>query len=432
MIMCVNAPMSGRKARALTGHVRRWRPGYRLLATTPAGVEIAALAVFLGVRAVGLVQLAVTLPTALRQATSVSLFLTVLACYLAETALLAVVTVRARGYRDARLGWLDTAVAALVLLTQPGFIAHADTTGTWTAWGFALTLGSAAGAAIVFTRRWQATLAVTVLAGCYLATNLPGTVEARMRTTVISNTVAYVGFAVLTWLLVGYLRRLGADAEHARQTAARSAAETARLREVERQRLLLHDNIGVLRMLGRTDLPTELVDPLRRQAAELANRVRQFLDDASRTALDDPPEVIGQPVDDPDGPVALTAVVCRAAHGFGDLPLEVSIDLAASVLLAPDVAETVRNALTTLLANVRLHAAADQVVVHGDTDLAARQWEITVRDNGRGFDLGSTPRGFGLLVQVEGALARHGISAHIHSVPRDGTSVTLRGPLEDT
>ena len=389
MIMCVNAPMSGRKARALTGHVRRWRPGYRLLATTPAGVEIAALAVFLGVRAVGLVQLAVTLPTALRQATSVSLFLTVLACYLAETALLAVVTVRARGYRDARLGWLDTAVAALVLLTQPGFIAHADTTGTWTAWGFALTLGSAAGAAIVFTRRWQATLAVTVLAGCYLATNLPGTVEARMRTTVISNTVAYVGFAVLTWLLVGYLRRLGADAEHARQAAARATAEVARLHEMERRWLLWSD-------------------------------------------IDNPPNVIGQPADDPDGPVTLTAVVGRATQGFGDLPLEVSTDLAARVLLPQDVAEALRNALTTLLANVRLHAAAQRVVLRADADPVARQWEIAVRDNGRGFDPSTTRRGFGLLVQVEGALARHGISTHIQSVPGDGTSVTLRGPMEQS
>jgi signal transduction histidine kinase len=390
-------------------------------------VEICALAVFLGVRVVGLAQLAVALPTALRHATSVPLFVAVLAGYLAESALVAVLTVRARGYRDARLGWLDTAVAALVLLAQPGFIARADSTGSWTAWGFALTLGSAAGAAIVFGRRWQAALAVGVLAGSYLAASLPSADGASMRTTIISNALAYAGFAVLTWLLVGYLRRLAADAERAREAATVAAAETARLREVDRQRLLLHDNIGVLSLLARTDLPPGLADPLRQQATELANRVRRFLDDAA--------DGVNRSTERADsdvtrGQVALVEVVHRAAQAFGDLPLELSTDLAAAVFLPHDIAEALGQALTTLLANVRLHAAAELVVLHGDADPAEHEWEVTVRDNGRGFDPAATPRGFGLRVQVEQALADRGVSTHIHSMPGDGTSVTLRGPWE--
>jgi signal transduction histidine kinase len=371
--------------------------------------------VFLGVRAVGLAQLAVALPTALRHATSVPLFLAVLAAYLAESALLATVTVRARRYRDARLGWLDTAVATLVLLLQPAFTARADSTGSWTAWGFALTLGSAAGAAIVFVRRRETVLAVGVLAGCYLVAGLPAADGAQMRTTMVSNALAYVGFAVLTRLLVGYLRRLGADAERARE----AAAEAARLVEVERQRLLLHDNIGVLRLLARADLPAELGDPLRKQAVELANRVRLFLDDAAG-ALRQAPQ--------PDDAVTLPEVVRRVALDFGDLPLELSTDLATGVLLTRAAAETLGRALSTLLANVRLHAAAEVVVLHGDADQAEREWEVTVRDDGRGFDPAATPPGFGLRVQVRQALAEHDISTHVHSVPGDGTSVTLRGP----
>lgn len=431
------------------GRAAGWRPGQRGLATTPAGVEICALAVFLGVRAVGLAQLGVALPTALRRATWTGLFVAVLAGYLAESAVLAALTVRARRYRDARLGVADTAVAAAVLLLQPAFTERADSTGSWTAWGFALTLGSAAGAAIVFRRRRAAAAAVAVLAGSYLAGALPAADGSQMRTTVLSNALAYAGFAVLTRLLVGYLRRLGADAEQAREAAAAAAAEAARLREVDNQRLLLHDNVGVLRLLARPDLPPELADPLRRQAAELANRVRLFLDDAADPAdaagaagavrRPAPPEHpagtgtgggTGTVGDGGTGPaaVALTEVVRRAARDFGDLPLELSTDLADGVLLPRAAADALGPALRTLLANVRLHAAADLVVLHGDADEAEHEWEITVRDDGRGFDPAATPRGFGLRVQVEQALSAYGIATHVASVPGDGTSVTLRGP----
>jgi hypothetical protein len=93
-----------------------------------------------------------------------------------------------------------------------------------------------------------------------------------MRTTVVSNAFAYVGFSVLTRFLVGYLRRLGADAD------------------------------------------------------------------------------------------------------FGDLPLEISVDLVTGVVLAPVTADALQRALATLLANVRLHAGASSVVVHGDADQAQGMW----------------------------------------------------------
>jgi hypothetical protein len=55
------------------------------LPTTPAGVELRAVAVFVGVRAVNLAQFAVASPVALRQATSPPVLLAVLGGYLAES-----------------------------------------------------------------------------------------------------------------------------------------------------------------------------------------------------------------------------------------------------------------------------------------------------------------------------------------------------------
>ncbi|WP_194904117.1 hypothetical protein [Catenulispora rubra] len=389
--------------------------------TTPAGVEICALAFFLGVRAVALLQLAVALPTALRDTTSPTLFIALLTGYAAESAVLATATVRARCYRSRAWGWADAVVAVAVLLAQPAFITRADATGSWTAWGFALTLDSAAGAAIVFRRRREVVAAVAPLSGVYLATMFPVAIGASARITVVSNTFAYVGFAVLARLLVGYLRRLALDAEIARDAAAAGAAQGARLRHLQAQRLLLHDNIGLLRLLAQPDLPPELAGPLRGQALELANRVRRFLDDLHTEPAPRPPA-------GPGGPVPLTDAVYAAVDGFGDLPLELSVDLAADVHVVPAAAAALTGALATLLANVRLHADARLVVVHADADELAGWWEVTVHDDGRGFDPAVTPLGFGLREQVTGVLTRHDVSTLIGSEPGDGTSVTLRGP----
>ncbi|GAA2265664.1 hypothetical protein GCM10010402_21760 [Actinomadura luteofluorescens] len=388
------------------------------LPTTPAGVELCAVAVFAGVRVVNLAQFAVASPVALRQATSPVLLLVVLGGYLAESAAVGAVVAGARAFRDRRWGWADTATAGAVLLAQPLFTVPSDRTGSWTAWGFACTLSSAVGAAVVFTRRRHVAAAVAVLAGCYLAATLPGAADGSAAT-VLGNAFAYVGFAVLARLMVGYLRRLAGDAERAREEAARAAADAARLRERERQRLLLHDNISVLRLFAGGGVPEELDEPLRARAMALANRVRAFLDEAAV----EPPPVKGA-----DGRSLVSAV--RAAVGdYRDLPVEVSVDLAGGVRLPEAAAGAVRAAVGTLLANVRVHADAASVVVHADADPAEGEWEVTVTDDGRGFDPAVTPRGFGLRVQVEQALAAHAIAVHVHSVPGDGTRVTLRGAL---
>lgn len=422
---------------------RRWWSGNGVLPTTPAGVEKSAVMVFLGVRAVNLAQLLVVLPAALRHTTRPVLFTVVLTGFAVESALIALVTVRAGEYRDRRWGWADTAVAVLVLLAQPAFTTAQDTTGDWTAWGFACTLSTAMGAAVVFTRRRDVGLAVAALMICYTATALPVTHPGSTRATVLGNAFAYPGFALLSRLLVGYLRRLAVDADAARLAAARAAAEAARLREVERQRLLLHDNISVLRLLAGPVLPEELEGPLKAQAVALANRVRAFLDDAAdridgmdRINGIDRTDRTGRPGPDAAAVTAdrrahrlLAAIVRDAVAAYADLHVEMNVDLATGVILPGPAADALMDAIGTVLSNVRLHARADNVVVHADADPDEAEWELTVTDDGRGFDAATTPRGFGLRVQVERSLAVYGITTHVHSVPGDGARVTMRGPL---
>ena len=403
-----------------------WVLGHGSLPTTPAGVEAGAVAVFLGIRFVDLAQLAIALPVSLRHSTHPTVFAVVLAGFVAESVLLAVVLIRSGRYTNRRWGVVDASAGVSALLLQPAFTAPGDVTGDWTAWAFACTLSTAVGTGIVFGRRREFGLVVVSLAVSYLGTALLRVPMGSVRATVLGNTLAYPGFALLARFLLGYLRRLAADAEDARDRAATAAAVAARLREVERQRLLLHDNISVLRLLADPDLPDELGEPLRSQAATLSNRVRAFLDD-SRS---------GAHAGDMDTTAAscpqlraLVHVVREALAGFEDLPVEPSLDLAEGVLVTGPAAEAFSLAVATVLANIRVHARARAVVVHADANEEEGEWEVTIADDGRGFDPAATPTGFGLRIQVEQNLAGHGISAHVHSAPDEGTRVTLRGAL---
>ncbi len=127
--------------------------------------------------------------------------------------------------------------------------------------------------------------------------------------------------------------------------------------------------------------------------------------------------------------IRLVDVVNRACLPYRDLPIEFALDLAGSVFVDEATAGVVGAAVSELLTNVRQHAAARMIVIHADALVADLEWEVTVCDDGRGFQTESMPRGFGLAVRVEHALSTHGVSTMITSAPGDGTTVILRGPL---
>jgi hypothetical protein len=381
------------------------------LPTTSAGAELGVVLTFLGVRANDVVQLIVSMPIGLRRATEPILDVALIALCIIESVILAVVFGRARRFSNARWVSIDVALSVVFLLAMPIYSAEADRVGSWTAWGFGLSLSTAIAAGLGYGRRWQTLLAATSLAACYLISSLPGAVNSGITSTVIANTVAYFGFAFVPRAVAGYLRRLAATADEARI----AAAESARRAELDRHRLLLHDQASVLGFLADPALAPELEVILRRQAAAGAVRIRTFLAQPSG-----PNEI---------DTGSLAGLVRAAAAEFSDLPIELVLDLAVEVAIAPAAAGALEHAVITLLHNIRRHAAARLVVVHAYADSRAGAWELTIRDDGAGFDTSVTQRGFGLRIQVEQALAEFGISSHIMSAPGQGTTAVLRGRI---
>jgi hypothetical protein len=403
-----------------------WVLGRGGLPTTPEGVEAGALTVFLGIRFVNLVQLSMVLPVSLRHTTRPAVFVAVLAGFVAETVVLTVVLIRAGRYADRRWGRADALTSMLALLLQPTFTGPRDITGDWTAWAFACTLSTVVGAAIVFPRRREFNFVVALLAVSYLTAAFPHADEGPVRATVLGNALAYPGFALLSRLLLGYLRKLSQDAETARSEATRIAAFAAGLREVGRQQPLLHDSSNVLRQLGDPDLPHELEDALKCQAVALSDQIRAFL---ARPL----PEVMHGDTDRPgtsgSRSRSLVQAVQEALADSPDLPVEHSLTLATGVELAVPAAEALTLAVTTVLNGVRVRARARGIVVRADADPEEGGWEVTVIDDGQGFDPESASAGSGLWSQVKQNLAGHGISAHVHPMPGEGTRVTLRGAI---
>ena len=108
------------------------------------------------------------------------------------------------------------------------------------------------------------------------------------------------------------------------------------------------------------------------------------------------------------------ALLACAAVRIGAVPALLSGDL------PPD-------ALHTLLMNVRRHASATACVVHASS--TPNGWEMTVRDDGVGFDTATTPLAFGLSRQVRQACHQLGLTVAIDSAPGEGTAVSIAADL---
>ena len=260
-------PQAGRETLA------RWWSGQGALPTTLAGVELSLVAIFLLIRLTDVVQLSIATREGLLRSTRPALDAAIMVFYLAESVVVATVLIKARRYYSARWATVDLITAVFILLAQPLFTSPADRVGTWVAWGFAVSIGVSVGVGIGFPQRWQTAAGVAALSVSYLVVSLPAGAPAGSAATVWSNAFGYIGFGVFGRAAGGYLRRLGRDADTARQHAAEAAAEAM----LNRQRHLLHDQAGVLRQLAHPETDPVVADLLRARAATAAVQIRQWL-----------------------------------------------------------------------------------------------------------------------------------------------------------
>ncbi|WP_153506217.1 sensor histidine kinase [Cumulibacter manganitolerans] len=228
------------------------------------------------------------------------------------------------------------------------------------------------------------------------------------RTIVVGFLSGVLLFMVIP-MVINHALSLTRDLDRSRDENAVLIAAAAVANERAAQRVLLHDTSGLLAMLANTTDPA-LIDILRERARSMSREMRDALYDATSHA---------KPAK------SLPEVLSGVAREFNDLPIEQNTLMAKNVQLTSESAGTIWSALRTILDNVRTHAHASLVTVHASADRG--RWEVSVRDDGVGFDPDTTPKGFGLTDQVEAQCALVGITTRIDSAPGEGTVVVLRG-----
>lgn len=380
------------------------------LATTSAGVEIGLIRVMLAIRLANVIQLWVAIPALYASLLHPRLNVALAVFYTVHSVAAVLITAH-RG----TLAWpqfvaVDVAVMCFLLTVEPRTVPVAERVGTWAAWAHPLSLSTAVLLAVSVRLGWSL-LGLGALITAYLATALPTALGTDKQWTVMTNAVTFLAFALMGTLIAPYLRRLGAAADEGHRAAEVVGASRGAEAEMERHRLLLHDHAALLSFIGNRMLEDpKLSDAVARQALDGSRAVQAFLASSS-----------GEPS---QAPLNTLADVARdAARRFPDLPLTVNVDLAENRTLEPAVATSVRDALHTLLANVRRHASASSCVIHASA--APHGWELSVRDDGIGFDPATTPMSFGLSKQVRAACHAHGLDVQVESAPGEGTAVTI-------
>jgi signal transduction histidine kinase len=221
------------------------------------------------------------------------------------------------------------------------------------------------------------------------------TIDTGGRVLSLTNTVV---FYALGGAAAGYLARLLRRAE-AEISAARAREEVART---------LHD--GVLQTLAVVE--RRATDPaLARLAREQERELRDWLFGSAQRA-----GVVA------DVGTALRAAAARFEDAFGGrAQVLVADDLPP---LDPEAVAALTGAAGEALVNAGKHGRASKVQVYVEPDETGGVF-CSVKDDGVGFDVGSTVEGVGLSRSIRGRVAEVGGRVDIVSAPGDGTEVLL-------
>lgn len=300
---------------------------------------------------------------------------------------------------------LDVAVAVALLVVGLWTVPVELRTGTWVGFQLGYALCVSCGLSAVRSRwLWMFLLASLAVAEVvYIAPTVDGWAD---LTGALSTCLTLLVLGPLAWFGCQTIVRIGTEADEAR----RYAAEAAKAEEERRARLAIHNGTAMMRLLVETDSAGGN-GALRSQAEVELNRMRAYLSGQT------PPPV--------SEATNLAAVVTAVGAEFDDLPITVVADLAQDVALPRGLADDLAAALRSLLLNVRQHARAGRVVLHAAEDEDGSGWEVTLHDDGIGFDASATDFGVGLREVVVEQLARSGVDVAINSIRDLGTTVTL-------
>lgn len=361
-----------------------------------------------------IVQLLVALPEFLEICSSRSLSVLTWVVAIASSSIFAIVSLQTGVTRARPWGYVDSVVVcatylAVVLLSRshsgwdPGVPAFA---------GLVINAGSVSAA---WRSRERSELWVPlVIVGFYAAVSFP--LRPSSYGVMVGVVVATLVFSVAAGLFALYWRSLAANSDRVYQQSLDAA------REVEQARFAnaVHDMSGLLNYIA-ANVEDDTERSIVRKAA---------LSEASRFRTMAHARVTDRQSDDTDLSVKtarpLPALVEAVADRFPDLRIRLSLVLAAGCELGAGEAHAVEDALMAVLGNARVHARAQQVVVYAD-GVPGGTWDLSVIDDGVGFDGARTVHGYGLQVQTVDRVAPFGISVDVHSKPGEGCQVTFHG-----
>lgn len=387
--------------------LRSWLSGPWLTAATASTLLEQAIVLVFVVLRVGLLLQAVVAICWMAQAPSSWQAIAVTVGAAAFSVAVVVAVLRAGRISPWPWGVLDLVFAAvLVVVSGQQSFGHGNEAYNW-----ALTYGARA---VPFVVAWHRSIWLPLVAGLgfgALSFGVDAAANGEPTLSALANAVDVPVYVVTAALVVLFGGRVAAVADRNQLRAVELGAEI----ELARYQHHVHNATGLLAQLARHDTPSELLASLRAQAGEESNRLRREILSPSPSRQAD---------DDDDGRVALSGVLWDACAGFSGLPLEIRTGLGRAVRLTQDRSLAVRAAVVALLYNVQFHARAENVTVHADGDDTG--WEITVADDGAGFDPSTTRFGFGLATQVLASLNSQGIAVDIDSQPGEGTCITIR------
>lgn len=294
----------------------------------------------------------------------------------------------------------DFGLALVTLGLVPAYISPVPRFAVWTMWPYPVTLSTVVllGASFV---RWRYVLASScALALLYVTVMaLPLTGDSTGRSTAVVNSLAYPGFAVLAFLFTRFVRRLATIADEARARVAQLEREQGKAR--------VHELLSYLRLDRFAESDEEMRLIMVADAQAKYEEMRSYV-----YGTDD----LGD----------LDAHMRKALKLHPRLRVRTVVNVDSGAELAEEVLEQLQRALDTALSNAEQHAAGAEVVVSARSE--GGQLIVTVRDDGPGFDLASTPRGFGIgeiLGRQLEVVGGHGI---VDSAPGRGTEVRIIVP----
>lgn len=362
--------------------------------TTSEGLHtVAALAVS-AVRVEEVVQILLA-SGSIGRAANVTLDIACAAAFLTMSAVVIGTLLRRRTPRLPRLASADVALMCLLQLAQIIYAPTDSRYSTWDAWAYGVSPATMYLLGLAYAS-WAASIAAGLaLTACYAAAIGPSAFAQGHGVTVVSNGIGLFLGALIVRLAWNYFRRMASDSD-----------ELSRIRQTEAESLrhTLHDQNGVLGTARGLAMPGELAETI-----DHAISLGQSVLGVRST------------------PNSLGAAVRTAVRESG-VVTECVTSSADHAPLPAESLECIGAAVRTLLINVQRHARASLVNVRAE--VTRETYEVSVSDDGVGFDTTTTQYNYGLRHQVHEAMTTIGAHVEIVSSPGFGTTVIISGRRE--